>query len=121
MQKDGFFNTWIRRIVSFGSARDQAFKKLKTQDFKSLIQEKKDAYLIDVRTPKEFKAGHIKGAKNINIFNPHFKNMISKLKKEKPIFLYCRSGSRSAKAARMLSKMGFEEVYDLKGGFNLWS
>ena len=40
--------------------------------------------------------------------------------KDKPVYLYCRSGARSQKAARKLIDMGFEKVYDLKGGFMRW-
>ena len=76
--------------------------------------------LIDVRTPREFNAGHIEGALNMDISNSGFKTMLAEMDKEKPVYLYCRSGRRSASAAKMLNKMGFSEVYDLKGGILNW-
>ncbi|WP_367275150.1 rhodanese-like domain-containing protein [uncultured Maribacter sp.] len=50
-------------------------------------------------------------------FNAYFE----KVNKEKPVFVYCRSGARSQKAARKLLKMGFTQVYDLKGGYTSWN
>jgi rhodanese-related sulfurtransferase len=43
-----------------------------------------------------------------------------KLNPSKPVYLYCRSGNRSGKAANLLAKMGFTEIYDLKGGYMSW-
>ncbi|MDF4204378.1 rhodanese-like domain-containing protein [Maribacter sp. SA7] len=77
---------------------------------------------FDVRTSSEYNSGHIKKAINIDFFNSgNFKNYFEKLDKEKPVYVYCRSGARSQKAARRLLKMGFEQVFDLKGGYNSWN
>ena len=78
--------------------------------------------LIDVRTPEEFAQGAIKGAVNIDYFNQKvFIKQISTLDKNKPVYLYCRSGNRSMKAARQLESLGFDKVYDLAGGYMAWS
>ncbi|SKB62271.1 rhodanese-like domain-containing protein [Maribacter arcticus] len=77
---------------------------------------------IDVRTASEYNSGHIKNAINIDFFNPNnFKNYFEKLDRNKAIYVYCRSGARSQKAARKFLNMGFLEVYDLKGGYSSWS
>lgn len=72
--------------------------------------------LIDVRTSKEFNSGHIKGAKNIDFFSGNFTTAFNQLNKEKAVFLYCKSGGRSRQAAKRLVGLGFQEIYDLKGG-----
>lgn len=78
--------------------------------------------LVDVRTAREFNAGHIKGAKNFDLFSSsQFKNGFEKLDKSKPVYLYCQSGNRSQKAAGRLVSMGFEEIIDLAGGYGAWS
>lgn len=78
--------------------------------------------LVDVRTSGEFNSGHIKKAINIDLFNlTNFNRSFEKLKKDKPVFLYCRSGARSQKAAKRLVDMGFSQIYDLKGGYMRWS
>lgn len=89
-------------------------------DFKySILQ--KNVQLIDVRTPKEYRSGHISKAVNIDVFQQSsFRPAVEKLDKNKPVYLYCRSGNRSQKAARILSDMGFDEIYDLKGGYMSW-
>ncbi|MEN3325171.1 rhodanese-like domain-containing protein [Mariniflexile soesokkakense] len=94
-------------------------KILETQEFKKQITGN-SVQLIDVRTAIEFKSGHIKTAKNIDFFSSKFNSQLEKLNKEKPIYVYCRSGNRSNKAANQLAKMGFTEIYDLKGGFLNW-
>ena len=78
--------------------------------------------LVDVRTPNEFNGGHIKNAINIDFFDQSkFEKSFEKLDREKPVYLYCRSGARSQKAARKLVTIGFSKIYDLKGGYMLWT
>lgn len=76
--------------------------------------------LIDVRTPEEFGEGHIQNAQNICVTDADFRENISKLDKNQPVYLYCRSGKRSAKASQILKEMGFKEIYDMQGGFLEW-
>ena len=78
--------------------------------------------LVDVRTAREFRSGHIKGAKNIDFFSlGSFNASFEKMDRDKAIYLYCQSGNRSQKAAKRLVKMGFETVIDLSGGYSAWS
>jgi rhodanese-related sulfurtransferase len=76
--------------------------------------------LIDVRTPKEFEEGHIENATLIDYFSSNFKETLLTLNKEKPLYLYCKSGGRSGKASKILAKLGFKEIYDLNGGYMAW-
>ena len=82
----------------------------------------KDVQLVDVRTPDEYNAGKIDDAINIDYFDQEtFKKEFEKLDKNKAIYVYCRSGHRSHESAVILEKMGFKEIYDLKGGYIAWS
>ncbi len=77
--------------------------------------------LVDVRTSGEYQSGHIKKAVNIDVMNAvNFQRAFEKFDKNKPVYLYCRSGARSQKAARRLVDMGFSKIYDLKGGYMKW-
>jgi phage shock protein E len=78
--------------------------------------------IIDVRTPKEFSDGHIEGAVNINFLDENFIQQISNFDKDKtkPVFIYCKSGNRSGKAAAKISEIGYEKIYDLDGGILNW-
>ncbi len=80
-----------------------------------------DIQLIDVRTPKEFNNGHIVDAVNINYYDKDFMDQMYKLDKNKEIYIYCRSGSRSSYAASKLKKQGFTKIYDLQGGILNWN
>lgn len=73
--------------------------------------------LIDVRTPEEFRAGHIPGAVNISLQS--LPERMATLPKDQPLIVYCRSGARSSNAAQMLTRAGFEQVSDL-GGIITW-
>lgn len=86
------------------------------------FKEKSEGFkIVDIRTPYEFKQGYIKGAININYYNRNFLDNFINFDKDQPIFLYCRSGNRTSSAAKKLTKLGFQKVYDLKGGIINWS
>lgn len=70
----------------------------------------KGAKIIDVRTPAEYKGGHIKGS--INIPLSEVSKKAEKLDKNVPLITCCASGIRSASAKRVLKAMGFKEVYN---------
>lgn len=76
--------------------------------------------VVDVRTPEEYDVSHLKNAQNICVTSDDFKEKVAKLDKEKPVYVYCKKGGRSAKAATILKEMGFTEVYDLQGGMMSW-
>lgn len=76
--------------------------------------------LIDIRTPEEFESGHLEGAVNINFFDADFMEQLSAFNKEESVFIYCRSGGRSAKASSKMQAAGFTKVIDLKGGIKSW-
>lgn len=95
------------------------FKSMDVEDFNSFIQNE-DIQRLDVRTLAEYSEGHIAKTININVMDDSFASMAdSLLQKEKPVALYCRSGKRSKKAAKILSDKGYK-VFELDKGFNAW-
>ncbi|WP_405609582.1 rhodanese-like domain-containing protein [Polaribacter sp. Asnod1-A03] len=97
----------------------ETVKTISTKELKVLLSKEK-IQLLDVRTPIETKLGAIDSALFINYFNNDFtEQAVNKLDKEKPIYVYCRSGKRSAKATKLLKEKGFD-VYDVLGGYNQW-
>ena len=78
------------------------------------------AVLVDVRRPDEFASGHLPGAVNIEVTAPDFTQRVAKLDKAAPTYVYCRSGARSASAARQLTTAGFAHVSNLLGGVLDW-
>lgn len=80
-----------------------------------------EVQLVDVRTPAEYAEGHIDAAININMQDADFVTKANELlNKEEVVYVYCRSGGRSMKAALMLSKEGYRLV-NLKGGMMEWN
>lgn len=108
-------------IIGLSSCQSQQSEKIKViekQQFAKAIQEK--VQLVDVRTSSEFEQGAIANALNIDVNSDTFVEDISKLDKSKPVYIYCRSGSRSQKAAQKMVALGFEEIIDLDGGYMNW-
>lgn len=92
---------------------------MSVDDFAEYIQDE-NVQRLDVRTVAEYSEGHIARTVNINVMDSSFLTMAdSLLRKDRPVALYCRSGKRSKKAARMLSEKGYK-VYELERGFNAW-
>lgn len=77
--------------------------------------------VLDIRTPEEFREGHLPGARNLDFFAPDFRQRLEALAREDvPILLYCRSGNRSGQAMRLLRQWGRDDVLHLAGGFRAW-
>lgn len=74
--------------------------------------------LVDVRTPQEYNAGHLKNAQNMNWFDADFADKFSTIEKDKTIYVYCKVGGRSAKAQEKLLSLGYKNVINLEGGYD---
>jgi len=89
--------------------------------FKQLMAEYNNEILLDVRTQNEVDSGAIKGAQHIDYFADDFKKQLAKLDKSKTVLVYCAAGGRSGEAMSIMKGMGFEEVYNLLGGYGAWT
>lgn len=109
-------------ITSIGcSALGQpGIDRLGPEAFQQTIDRSGPHVLLDVRTAEEFEEGHLSDAINYDIYDSGFIAKLKALDKNKPVFVYCKGGSRSLEAARQLSKLGFPTVYDLRGGVLAW-
>ncbi|PYZ94332.1 rhodanese-like domain-containing protein [Salipaludibacillus keqinensis] len=116
---------WLLIVVTVALVAILLLRMKKPKYLKSLDQEEfkqnyRKAQLIDVREEKEFKTGHILGARNIPL--SQLRQRQSEIRPDKPIYLYCQNGSRTVQAARILrKKRGAEDLNQLKGGFRKWS
>ncbi len=79
-----------------------------------------DPVILDVRTDREFNDGHIKNSLQIPV--QVLQGRVDELAeyKDRPIFVYCKSGNRSTVASRMLIDKGFVQVFNLRHGVNDW-
>ncbi len=76
--------------------------------------------LLDVRTPGEYKKGHLKNARLFDLFNDSFQTELSKLDTNQAYFVYCAIGGLSAEVCELMQQKGFKLVFDMDGGFNRW-
>jgi len=111
-------------LVFFTQCKEEKKQDLSTiqmissDEMEELIKSESNQ-LVDVRTEKEFEAGHIAGAHNI-VYDENFDEKMASLDKSKPVVVYCHSGGRSKKCAAIMKKAGFTKIYDLKGGITQW-
>lgn len=93
---------------------------LNAPDFYNKITSDKLAVIIDVRTPDEYRDGHIPNSILIDIYNPKFPQKITELDKTKNYYIYCRSGNRSYHAGVFMLSEGFNFVSHLEDGIISW-
>ena len=112
----------ILGTASCGSGNsNSAYAQLDAKKFQEKWEkEKTSSVLIDVRTIEEYNGGHIESAKNIDFNSSNFESEITKIDREKTVFVYCLSGGRSSAAASFLEKKGFKNVIELVGGMMAW-
>jgi rhodanese-related sulfurtransferase len=101
----------------FGFNNNQ-FNTISPKDAYERLKSKEDIILLDVRTQEEYEEKHIPNSINIPL------NLLAQVEKKLPdknktIFVYCLSGSRSATASKLLSKFGYTNIYNM-GGINSW-
>ncbi|AOE48813.1 thiosulfate sulfurtransferase GlpE [Kangiella sediminilitoris] len=93
------------------------YKRISIDEVNKLSQQK-PINVIDIRDPQAFAAGHMPQAININ--NQNAGDYIEKTDKTKPLIVVCYHGHSSQPAAQYFAAQGFEEVYSMDGGFEVW-
>jgi rhodanese-related sulfurtransferase len=109
-------------VTAFAVAEDRkasALTHVKAAEAAKLVEGQK-VTVLDVRTPEEFREGHIKGAKNVDFNAPDFAARLRELDKTKPYLLHCKSGGRSSNSLATFKELGFEKIFHLDGGIMGW-
>ena len=117
--KNILFLLSLSLLFSCGNTNSQIIDDVNAEKFHQLI-EKGDGIIIDVRTSQEFNSGHIIDATNIDFYSEDFTEKLKIVRKDVPIYVYCRSGGRSSSAANKMEKLGFTKVYNMLGGIGSW-
>jgi NADPH-dependent 2,4-dienoyl-CoA reductase/sulfur reductase-like enzyme/rhodanese-related sulfurtransferase len=89
------------------------FKQVREKDVRGLVES--GAFIIDVREKNEYELSHIIGAKNIPL--SQLRQRINEIPGDQPVYLHCRSAQRSYNAVMALQQLGFENVYNVSGGY----
>lgn len=111
---------FVAGALYFVTKNDAVTAEEKQLGFIEQYEVNKNAILIDVRTKDEYNGGHIPEALNIDFYASDFLSQVQTVAEGKDVYLYCRSGSRSAQARLLLEKNGFT-VTDLAGGIAQYS
>jgi len=94
---------------------------LTQEEWVEQLEKDNNKVILDVRTIEEVEEGYIPNSKNIDFYlGQGFLEEIEKLDKSKNYYVYCRSGNRSGQACALMNQLGFENAYNLMGGFNEW-
>jgi len=119
-----FLNTILGAILFSAivvSCKAQTKNALTADEFEKEITTKENIQVLDVRTPGEFFGGHIKNALQADWNDEkEFERRLAFIDKNKPVYVYCLAGGRSAAAASKMRKLGYSTVFELKGGTNAW-
>ncbi len=98
------------------STQNLVVREISIDQAYQLYQEK--VAFLDVRTPEEWNDAHVPGSTLLPLED--LENRVNDLPKDLELVVYCRSGDRSAQAARILLEAGFTDVYSMDGGLNDW-
>jgi rhodanese-related sulfurtransferase len=95
-------------------------KNIGVQEFEQLRAQQTNV-VLDVRTRREYAAGHIPGAIHIDIRDRDFEKKVASLGTNKNFLVHCAIGGRSSQACQRLSRLPFRQLYNLEGGIQAWT
>ena len=112
-------------IALFGAEKGekkapQGFFDIESPQAASILGRFANFVILDIRTPKEFEAGHLKRAKNIDYFADDFARKIDKLDRNQAYLVHCASGGRSGRSMTVFKEKGFTTIYHLADGYKGW-
>jgi hydroxyacylglutathione hydrolase len=115
---EGYLAGGFKRWFNAGKSYD-SLELMSVHELYNRLEEGEDGLqILDVRTPKEWKSGHLQDAQHV--FVPDLPDYMSRLDRERPVLTYCGSGFRASIAASMLAAGGFSTVYNLPGSMAAW-
>ena len=120
MQYLGFFmkRHQMKNVTFEGK---QNVMNLTQEEWAEQLANDDNAVILDVRTDQEVEEGYIPNSIHIDIYKGQgFIDEVEQLDKSKNYYIYCRSGNRSGQACAILNQLGFENAYNLMGGFMEW-
>ena len=105
-------------IILAASLAFAASKDIVSSEAKNLMAKNKQIFLLDVRTPEEYRQGHLRGA--VLIPMGEMERRIAEVPGNRPVLVYCAGGSRSRAVANFLAERGYRSVYNMSDGIVGW-
>jgi phage shock protein E len=109
--------TMLSAVTAFGGDA----RNITVEDAAKMLKADTNIVVLDVRTPAEFKEGHIKGATNINFQDKEFAKKVAALDKSKTYIIHCQAGGRSGRACEQIKTLDFKNMHHMNQGFGAWS
>ena len=102
----------------FHKYRDSNINEIDYENAKMILKNDKNAILLDVRSPQEYKEGHLENSINLPLYDIEEKCNKVLPNKENTIRIYCQSGNRSKRAMQILKKENYTNLYNIEGGMD---
>lgn len=115
-----FLGLALQSCFNVKNTNQFTYNKLTPEVFAEKLKNAENYYLIDVRTPAEYRRGHVKNAINYSFLEFNFGKHVDSLDRAKEVFVYCQTCHRSPFCGRILKRKGFVKVTDMKHGFVNW-
>ena len=103
--------------LSACAPRAATYTTIPVQDLRAA--QERGEYVLDVRTDAEYREGHVPGATLLPLADLGAR--MNEVPKDRPVYVICRSGNRSAQASAQLVKAGYRQVFNVDGGMNAWT
>ncbi len=120
MKKSALLLLFTLALFSCQETKEGKIEMITPEQVYNAVHSDSSIQLVDVRTVEEYSVSHLQNAQNICVTNDDFEKKVAGLDKNKPVYVYCQKGGRSARAAEILKELGFTKVYDLEGGIENW-
>ena len=91
---------------------------IECSEAKMMLKNDKNAILLDVRSPQEYREGHLEGSINLPLYDIEKKAQNVLKQKDATIIVYCQTGGRSRKAIEILEEEGYTMLYNIRGGLD---
>ena len=101
-------------------AHSTTIENVSVEQAQALLSGEKPPIVIDLRTPKEFKQGHLEGAIMIDFKSANFREELAKLDRKQAYLFHCKSGARGGKSCAIWKELGFQQLYHLESGILGW-
>lgn len=111
--------TLLLLSLSACAASQPSAELVDAQQAQQILQQQ-NVQVLDIRTPEEFANGHLISARNLDFYASDFAEQLKQLDPKAPYVMYCASGRRSAEAHLQMKALGFEQVYEIQGGYQAW-
>jgi rhodanese-related sulfurtransferase len=102
-------------VTALFSCTNKEVKSVSTDEFLKIANDP-GIVILDVRTESEYSQGHMPNSVLLDYHDENFREKINALDKTKPYYVYCKSGSRSSRAVKIMNELGFRNAYNITGG-----